>query len=441
MQTTVDEVKKLLEKGTAPKEAILVLKEKGFSQEDIHEALQQVDVKSHRVGARIGVKELFDKVGFGFGSQQFVNIALSTMGASLLAIGLLNGMKVFFSQIFATLMNMWSKKDERLLSFSAILLGANFFLLGYAVFIHSMALFTLSILISSLSVVTYGDAYKHLVKSMSRVRFLEILMRYGIFLTVLVMLVAAHLLDIIKLPFGFYIVFAAAGTCFVFSALVALPLLQGKNDNATVPNSFSLLKDSSYFIKDKVLLVLTIAATITAALNTLGNAYYGIFIFENLGKKGFGGFLNVSIVFGLGLLVAFLVPKVTSRSSQAYGKFPMLLFGTLLMAMMPLSFYHNPNIVSVSIGTIIGIIGAGMVGTAQGLVALDSLKDDERVRFFNFLGAATVIAYLILIPLGSLLAYWYGMTFLFLLLVLALCLLVAPLYLLIVFLYGRKEPI
>ena len=43
---------------------------------------------------RLGVKDILDKIGFGFGSQQLLNIIFMQTGASIFLIGLINILRV-----------------------------------------------------------------------------------------------------------------------------------------------------------------------------------------------------------------------------------------------------------------------------------------------------------------------------------------------------------
>jgi MFS family permease len=116
----------------------------------------------------------------------------------------------------------------------------------------------------------------------------------------------------------------------------------------------------------------------------------------------------------------------------------MLVFGTLLIAIMPLTYFYNPNLVAISMATMIGIIGAAIVGVANGLLILDILHERDRKYYFRVSNLLITIPYIITIPIGSFIAQAFGLKTLFLVLGLTLVCAVMPLYLIIIILYHRK---
>ena len=48
---------------------------------------------------KLTIKEVLDKTGFGFGSQQFINILFMLIGAPFLLIGIINGLKVILGHL------------------------------------------------------------------------------------------------------------------------------------------------------------------------------------------------------------------------------------------------------------------------------------------------------------------------------------------------------
>jgi len=102
------------------------------------------------------------------------------------------------------------------------------------------------------------------------------------------------------------------------------------------------------------------------------------------------------------------------------------------MAIMPLTYYYNPNIVSISMATVLGIIGGSVAGVARGLLSFDLIRDDMREKYFSISSVLYVFPYVIGIPLGALIAQNSGLQTLFFYLGLALILFVIPLYMLII---------
>jgi MFS family permease len=142
--------------------------------------------------------------------------------------------------------------------------------------------------------------------------------------------------------------------------------------------------------------------------------------------------MNVAIVFIIALLTSFFAPMITRQNALEYGKFPMLVFGTLLLAIMPLSFVYKPNLLSISLGTMLGIIGGVICGVAQGLLTLDILKEHEREAYVKASQIMTIMPYFIAIPIAAYVAQVFGLKILFLWLVIALAAIVMPMYFFVV---------
>ena len=71
-------------------------------------------------------------------------------------------------------------------------------------------------------------------------------------------------------------------------------------------------------------------------------------------------------------------------------------------------------------GTISGVIGAAMVGVANGLLTLELIREKERKLWFSLYGMCIVIVYIILIPILAYFTQLFGLSSLFLLLALML---------------------
>ena len=189
------------------------------------------------------------------------------------------------------------------------------------------------------------------------------------------------------------------------------------------------------------MLILLITGAITSIVQALGNSYYGIFIYTQLNNEGFGGFLNVAAIFLVALLSSLFGSTITQKNSREYGKFPMLVFGTMLMAIMPFTYYYNPNLISIGMATVLGIIGGSIAGVARGLLSLDRIHEEKRKRYFSVSSFLFIFPYLVVVPLGSYVAQAYGLQKLFLILGVSLVALVVPLYLLIIIIHHNKRKI
>ena len=397
-------------------------------------------------GSSLVAKEILDRVGYGFGSQQFVNILFFLTGASFLVIGLVNGARVVLSTLSSFLIQRYSKVNgigKKFIGMSGILFGFSFLLIGAAIFLRSVALFSIAVLLGSISIVPYGEFYQKLVKERDRIYYKK-LASYGLIVTALSLFIAAYIMDMFPITgtpveftilgkalsfriYGYIIAFEATALSFIFAGYI-LSFIGIRGEKTSKVNflenlsAFSELvkQKASYFLKNKVILTIIIAGVLTSIIQTIGNSYYGIFVYTEFTDVGFGGFLNVAMVFLIAVFSSILGSMISKMNSKSYGKFPTLFFGTALMGVMPLSYYYNPSLITVTMGTISGVIGAAMVGVANGLLTLELIREKERGLYFSLYGVCIVISYIILIPILAYFTQLFGLSSLFLLLALML---------------------
>src|SRR3989338_4911130 len=83
-------------------------------------------LSDNRHFSKFVMKEALDKIGFGFGSQQFINVLLFLSGASIFLVGVVNGLKAALSIMVAVLAQEYNKKkriSKRVIGFSGIFFG------------------------------------------------------------------------------------------------------------------------------------------------------------------------------------------------------------------------------------------------------------------------------------------------------------------------------
>ena len=475
----VEELQRELQENQNIEEIRSKLISKGFLENDVDEAITSAskEILSQKKTPTKGTTKYFtktflDRIGFGFGSPQYINILFRQAGASLFLVGLINGIKAIISVLISSCVKEYRKQKEVKRPFtgiSEILLGLSFVILIIAYFFHSIKVFIIGILLIGIFFAYYNDLFNKLFKQKLEEGRKDYLIgkitHYGLLLTVICLFAGAYILD--KFPtagytlkfvlfeknysftfYGYMIAFGIAALSFIISGLLLLDGKVKKQEekkvriSQTIKSCFKNYRNYlSIFFRNKIILVLIIASTITAFVQTLGNSYYGIFIFNNFSKIGFGGFLNVAIIFTIALLTSIIAPLITRKNAIEYGKFPMLVFGTLLLAIMPLSYYYKPNLISISMGTILGIIGGAITGVAQGLLTLELINDYERKMYFESVSVFATIPLLITVPIGSYIAHTIGLKTLFLILALLLAFVVVPLYFFIIILYHKKEKI
>ncbi|HEY9704740.1 MAG TPA: hypothetical protein V6C58_20035, partial [Allocoleopsis sp.] len=92
-----EELNKELIHGTSINVVKTNLINRGYLEEDIDRLLKNIaEVKNadtHKNNNLLGSKEFLDRIGYGFASQQFINILFLLSGASLFFIGFINGIK------------------------------------------------------------------------------------------------------------------------------------------------------------------------------------------------------------------------------------------------------------------------------------------------------------------------------------------------------------
>jgi hypothetical protein len=457
MNSISQEIKKRLERGESADEVKRHLHARDYRLADIEDGFKQVRGRLNI--RRFLYKDLLDRIGYGFGSQQYINILFYIIGAPLFVVGILNGLRVFLGGIISSVISAYSSSRSKvILSCSGILVGMSFLGLAVSVWISSLLLFFISAIAGTLAIIPYGEIYHRIVRGLleheRKTYVLNQLATYGTIITILSLFFAGFLLEQFPVSgrvlslyglkahiFGYVLVFEIAALAFVASGFLVYFVIgrQISGKGASIAQGFKEMKSQWHeFSKNRILVTLLLASAATSIVNTMGNAFYGIFIYSKLMHVGFGGFVNVAVIFSVGVIAVLLAPSLTRMNALRYGNFPLLVFGTLLMAIMPLSYYYKPNLLSIAIGTLVGICGAAVVGTAQGLLTMDLLKDEERMRFFRFNAAATVLPYVIGIPMASWLLQIVGMQKFFLALSLTLCLVVAPLYFGIVLMQHKK---
>jgi hypothetical protein len=470
MSSLIQDVKKELANNTALEDIRKKLAEKGHKTEKIDKAINKA-VESLTADKKVAkgssgpyiLKEIFDKVGYGFGSQQFVNILFFLTGASFFVIGIVNGIRVILSALISIFMEEYSKVrrvSKKFIGRSAIIFGFTFLLMSAAIFLSSPLLFALAILIGSVSIVPYGDFYQKLIGDRN-IPYLKNMVGYGLIITAASLFIGAYLMDrfpIFGVPvsftifgklvslrvYGYIIVFEITALSFILSGYI-LSFIKGKEKSVKGDvlkqlrvGLRSIKEKLPYFFKNRLILMLIVGGVLTSVVQTIGNSYYGVFVYEKFKDVGFGGFLNVAMVFLVAVFSSFFGFIISKMDSKAYGKLPTMIFGTLLMALMPLSYYYRPNLVLITMGTIFGVIGSAIVGVTNGLVTLDAVHEGERRLYFSTYGLSIAGSYIVLVPFLAYFAQTLGLKMLFLILALVLILIVIPLYLITMIVSNKR---
>lgn len=383
---------------------------------------------------RLGVKEILDKIGFGFGSQQFLNILFLQTGASIFLIGLINILRVVFGNFVSLIIGKFQgvRENKRLVSLGGIVFGFSFLIMAIAMFLKSTVIFASAILIGSISIVFYGESIIFFRIKRGNT-LIERIMKYGLVITAISLFTAAYLMDnypasgkLMLLSiydmffsfkvYGYLIVFEIAAISFILAGYI----LAKTGKNAAVPRMASidmkLNQLFELFVKNRIILLLIITNIIVSLAQIVGYSYYGIFIYQKFGNVMFGGFLNVAMVFLISVFTSFIGYFITRINAKAYRKFPTLIFGVILLAFMPLAYFLNLGLIFITIGTIIGVIGGSIFGVTNSLLAIDLISHEMRQAYFSFINFVSIPFFLVLAPLLAYITQIYGLSLLFMIL-------------------------
>ena len=464
----IEKIKQAFKQGKTTDAVRTELVSQGFLEDDVVEAIQNVsgversrdEKKNNRL---LTIKEVLDRIGYGFASVQFINILFYLTGAGFFLIGVINGLKTVLSLLISSFLQEYSKikaVSKRFMSKAGILFGISFLFIAMAVVIKSLPLFSLALLIGSVGVVTYGDLYTKLVEQTLRKekmsRFLLRISHYGVMITGASLLVAGYLFD--RFPafnatrimlfgksvpiYGYLIAFEITAIAFILSGYVLHYIREKKVESVRIKSFindyyYKIREQTKGFVKNKYIVTLLFASSITGLVQILGNSYYGIFIYDKFKYLAFGGFMNIAVIFTFAIVVSFLGPAFSKCLNKKVGLAPTLVFGTLLLAMMPLVAAYNPHFMSISIANAFSVLGAAILGVSQGLLIRKLLTEAQRKLYFAAFSIGVVVPFIILIPLGSWVAQTFGLAVLFRVIAFILLILAAPAYFILVLMANK----
>ncbi len=414
------------------------------------------------------LKELFDRVGFGLTAHQFINIFFFVIGAPTFLVGLINGLKEALSLMFSSFLRMYTRLKQinlKTMTRAGLIFGFSFLFMGLAIKTKNLSLFSVSLLVSGLGIVTYGELYACLLDSSlkpeKRSFFLKNITQYGLLITALFFMLSGIILDIfgmnekifsfnffeyvfsVRLT-GYLIIFELTAIALIFSshALSKLTLISSKKIK-TCPCVFKLyfykIKNQfNVFLKDKRIVYLFLSGILIATIQTLGNSYYGYFLFSKFRNLYFGSFSNIALIFVFAMICSLLSQKLIFALKNKVGVTPLFVFGALLFTLMPLTLVFNPYIYAILVANALAIIGLSMISISQNELITKLIPDSVSTSRTHLFGIFSIIPYLILVTLGALFAQFYGFIALFKLMSLILMLAIVPLNFILV-LFAEKQ--
>jgi hypothetical protein len=409
-------------------------------------------------------KYFVDRVGAGFSSIQFLNILFSFTGASFLFIGIANALRSAINTIASSVAKEVVDKraiSKRVIVVTGIIFGFSFLFIALSISLLSRWLFAVSMIVGGIGFVIHGDIFqiyidRYMGKWKSQM-FGGWMTTLGILTTVVALIISALIMDsvplsgkLIVLPvlgmvlfFGFLISSEVSAFSFILSAYLLMKMKLVFEERQGRLNVLDYLYDlkikmGDYF-KNKYLLVLTLATIFSAAFQALINCYVGIYVYQKYGEVFLGGFLNVGVMFGLALLAALLGPILTSKLSKNLGVAPMFVFGTLLMAILPLTLAYNNFLPAIIAANALSVLGAAFIGSSHGIVASRLLNKEDRNTFYMSSGLFAIIPFLVIVISLASLAQHAGLAVLFKYVGFGIIACLFPLYFLMVLWLSKKS--
>ncbi|MBN1275840.1 MFS transporter [Candidatus Woesearchaeota archaeon] len=454
----------------------LRLLDKGFQDQEVEEALKRhahrfPDHRSEQTRRNIrlfGTKEVLDRVGYGFSTHQFVNILFfqvaSMTGFGYFLVGVFNGMKSLLSSVISSFLQEFQKVNhisKRFISRAGIVYGFSFFLMAIGYKLGWWWLFAVALLVGSVGVVSYGDLYNNLLRQNLKKermgRFLSHIGQFGVIITAASLMASGWLLE--RFPasgrtvallgreftvVGFVLSFMVTSVAFIVSGYVLSFIKERRAELSYSLREFvreyraRVRLQRRAFLGNRIIVLLLLTSVLLGLAQSLGNSFYGIFIYEEFKGVLLGGFLNVAVIYTVAVVVSVFGPWITARVHRSIGYSPMLVFGTMLVAIMPAVAAWNPDFYALGVANAVSIVGSGIVGASQGLLARKLLREEERKLYFASLSAMVVVPFLLLLPLGAWVAEMVGLQVLFKVLVVVL-MVVAVLYIILVGLANRRR--
>jgi MFS family permease len=470
------EAARLLKEGKSPAQVRVELESKGFSTDDVAHALadstkQTIDnrtAEERKNSFLFSIREVFDRIGYGAATPQFVNILFwlsqQTQPYILPLIGLLNGIKTVLSVVWSGLMQEYSKLhriSKNAIAAGGIIFGFSFLFMAFGLLLRNNAglwLFAFSFLLGTVGIVAYGDLYQKFVHDTIRRErmsgFLRTIGTWGILITAISLILAGFLIDYfptIGTPwsfmlfgkafqmqvYGYLLAFEITAFAFILAGYVSSQIIDKREERSYPFMSFlreqhQIIKNKMVVFHDKYVLLLLIATVVSGFLQIIIASYSGIAMYRIFVQQYDWPFFTLAIVYSIAIIAAFTGPFFTERIHRSTGLAPTLVFGTLLTATLPLVLVYNPNIAAITASLCLHVIGASIVGFAQGLLAQKLMTDDTRHGYFQAQAFIIVIPYLVLLPVLGWLAYALPLETLFLIVAAGLIVVVMPIYFVLV---------
>lgn len=434
----------------------------GASQEKLIESTKK---RYKLLNRAFSLKEFLDRLGYGLGAHQWVTIFFFLSGAGAFLVGLINALRDVIGDFISAFINEYSRVrtlNKNILSFAGIFFGFSFLGIVLGIRLQSIPVYALSIILGSVGIVTYGQIYTQLleqqIKHERKAKFLKEVAHYGVLITAIAFIISGWLLQkfpsgtvidvagfIIPLT-GYFLIFELAAIMFILSGFILsnIPTRDVNQQNYPFKEFWKeyqhgLKANRKTFFHNSTMKLLFFASLFVSVVQSLGASFYGYYIYKLFRDYYFGGFLNVAVVFGVAILASFIGPSFTRFVQRRAGLAPMFVFGTLLLALLPLILLFNKSFYPVLVAASLAIIGASILGVAQGLLTRKLLSLSERKSFYHSLRSISAIPFLILAGIGAWIAGAYSFELVFQGMVGVLILIVAPIYFVLVIKSNKRQ--
>jgi uncharacterized protein YoaH (UPF0181 family) len=439
----------------------------GEADDIVNQALLEIEEEKKRETRKrkkdlTGI-EFLDRTAFGMSSVQYINIFAYIFGANLFLIGLahsiINSLQLFFTFVLengSKLKRFFTAERSKFLAILMLLIMAYFALIKnfYGLLV---ALILYSLFISFYNI-RYPRKSLRILKVEKRDFILRNIVLIGVMITSLGIYLGGWFLDYYMLSnflglhvFGYQLnppalIFAAAAFLLLISEFILLKYRKESNIQEQVVGRVSeKIRQAFKFISNikanKNLLILFLGSSFAFMVSLLVNSYLGIFIYTRLSDFGFGAFRNVAIIFIIAIISSLIGPWVVRKNAAEIGKLPLLIFGSLLTAILPFALFLNKGFTSMALATLLGILGSSISESALGLTFMDIIRTETRKLYFNSIRMLLWLPTLILSAIGAFIAFQFGLKVLFLGLAIIQIGLVFPLYFALLIIESRKKVI
>jgi len=407
--------------------------------------------------------EFLDRVAFGISSIQYINIFAFIFGANLFLIGLthsiINALQLFLTFVLEHGNRLKCFFSSQKSKFLAILV---FLLMAYFALIESYAGILLTLIFYSLLIGFYNTRYPKKSMLILKVEKRGVVLRnialVGVLITSLGVYLGGWFLDHYMLSASLDInvmghklnppalIFAIAAFILLVSELILLKYRNVKDVQDNVSGRLrEKMKQAFQFFSniksDRRLLILFFGSALTFIVSLLINSYLGVYIYTKLSDFGLGAFRNVAVIFTIALISSLIGPWVVRKNAATIGKLPLLIFGSLLTAILPFALYLNKGFTSMALATLLGILGSSISESALGLTFMDIIRSETRRIYFSSIKMLLWLPVLILSAIGAYVAFEFGLTILFLGLAIIQVGIVFPLYFALLIMETRKKVI